>query len=209
MNNTEFFKSKLQIIKSLLKKKWQFVVAIILFIGIFAVGIVHKKAQNDKYHVMIEHVKAFKLITHTVRYSNVHVDSTDKKIKIKEAKAKVRLSYNLENITIKGDSLILPSCEILPFRSPSDLGGYIVSNGSQKDIEDVYRDENRLIIEQMRNRGYVNLSYKNVESLLRDFLNKCDCKGLKIYPSSDDARIMREYEAETARLAAEAKAKVY
>lgn len=205
----EFFKSKMQIIGSLLKKKWLFVIAVVLVLGVLTVRFVHEKARYNKYHIMIEHVKAFKLITHTVHYSNVHVDSTDKKIKIKEAKAKVRLSYNLENITINGDSLILPSCEILPLRSHSDLGGYIVSNGSKKDIGEVYKDENRIIIEQMHKRGYVNLSYKNVERLLRDFLNKCDCKELKIYPSSDDARIMRNYEVETARLAAEAKAKSY
>ena len=205
----ENLKINIRKIWNLIKKRWQFVAIVVLTTGVFAIRIIHKKVQHAKYHVMIEHVKAFKLVTTTVRYTDIHVDSTERNVRIKEAKAKVRLSYNLENITIQGDSLILPSCEILPLRDSDDLGGFIVSNGSKKDIGEVYKDENRIIIERIRDRGYVNLSYKNVERLLRDFLNKCDCKGLKIYPSSDDARIMREYEAETARLAAEAKAKVY
>lgn len=194
----------------LIKKRWQFVTTtIVLIIGVFTIRVVHKKVQHAKYHVMIEHVKAFKLVTTTVRYTDIHVDTTERNVRIKEAKAKVRLSYNLENITIQGDSLILPPCEILPLRSSSDLGDFIVSNGSKKDIGEVYKEENRIIIKRIRDRGYVNLSYKNAERLLRDFLDKCDCEELKIYPSSEDAGIMRKYEAETARLAAEAKAKVY
>lgn len=205
----ENLKINIRKIWNLIKKRWQFVAIVVLTTGVFAIRIIHKKVQHTKYHVMIEHVKAFKLVTTTVRYTDIHVDSTERNVRIKEAKAKVRLSYNLENITIQGDSLILPSCEILPLRDSDDLGGFIVSNGSKKDIGEVYKDENRIIIERIRDRGYVNLSYKNVERLLRDFLNKCDCKGLKIYPSLDDARIMRKYEAETAILAAEAKAKAY
>lgn len=173
-------------VNHILKRKWMYVLLGLSFVaGGLIVGLIFRKVPKKKNSVTvvaIEHVKAFKVVATRVYYTGVFKDSIEGEVIVKPIKAIVELSYNLENVKIEGNSLILPPCEITIERDSKMYEGSktLVGKYSHTGLDIIMYKEDCLIKKQMIEGGYIKSSYETIEKMLIAFLKEIDCENLKI-----------------------------
>lgn len=188
--NRLFNRIKSLFVNHILKRKWMYVIlGLSLVVGGLIIGLNFRKVHNNKASVAIEYVKAFKAVTTRVYYTGVYKDSIEGEVIVKPIKAIAELYYNLENVKIEGNSLILPPCEIRIERDSKMYEGSktIVGKYSHVGLDSIMHKEDCFIKKQMIEGGYIKSSYETIEKMLIAFLKGIDCENFKI--SSTETKI--------------------
>jgi len=185
--------------KNTLFKKEYIIIGVIAMIFVL-VGIVlwgsREKAKPEFFYV--DYVKSFDLIT-TVTY---HADVFKGKIQGKEViyayEAPITLAFDLKKIDVKGDTIILPKCQITA--NHEQVGEYIVGGdrgSSGKEAEQRIRELRNRIDQEIEDsiyaKGYVNRAYLTAKNMLENFLEDCECPNVIVCPNSYDVKKFEIY----------------